>query len=89
LFLHLGEDIIVPKKSVIGIFDKDRCCNSISTREFFEIAESEKKLFRIGSPDKVKTFVLTNEGLYLSPISSITLVKRFEQIFDLESSIEE
>jgi hypothetical protein len=83
LFLHLGEDIIVPKNSVIGIFDKEKCSSSIITREFIEIAESEKKMLRIGSDEKIRTFVLTNEGIYLSPISSITLLKRFQQIYEL------
>jgi len=84
VFLHLGENVIVPKNSVIGIFDKDICCNAISTREFLEIAESEKKSYKIGSIEKTKTFVLTKEGLYMSPISSSTLVKRFGHIFGLE-----
>jgi hypothetical protein len=80
LFFHLGEDVIILKKTVIGIFDKEICTNSISTREFLEIYESEKKINKIGDPKKVKSFILTNEGLYLSPISSNTLLKRFEQI---------
>jgi len=84
MFLHLGENVIVPKESVIGIFDKERCFNSISTREFFEIAESEKKMYKVGSTNKIKTFVLTIDGIYMSPISSITLVKRFKNIFELE-----
>jgi len=84
VFLHLGENVIVPKKSVIGIFDKDICCNAISTREYLEIAESEKKTYKIGTTEKIKTFVLTKEGLYMSPISSITLVKRFDNLFELE-----
>lgn len=40
-------------------------------------------MLRIGSDEKIRTFVLTNEGIYLSPISSITLLKRFQQIYEL------
>lgn len=86
MFLHLGEDVIVPKNSVIGIFDRDICFNSIVTKEFYEIMESEKTIFIIGTLEKIKTLILTNEGLYLSPISSITLVKRFENFFSLENT---
>ncbi|NLT95520.1 MAG: DUF370 domain-containing protein [Clostridia bacterium] len=80
MFLHLGDDVIILKKSIIGIFDKDICTNSVATREFLDINESEKKVTKIGNSEKVKTFVLTNEGIYLSPISSNTLVKRFIQL---------
>lgn len=79
MFLHLGEDVIVLKTSIIGIFDKDICTSAISTREFLEINESEKKIQKIGHPKKAKTFILTKDRVYLSPISSNTLVKRFEK----------
>ncbi|MFZ5945042.1 MAG: extracellular matrix regulator RemB [Bacillota bacterium] len=81
MFLHLGENVIVPKKSVIGIFDKEKTTSSIATREYLEIAQSENKIIKIGSDENYKTFILTNHGIYLSPISSYTLYKRFQQIF--------
>ncbi|MFZ7102990.1 MAG: extracellular matrix regulator RemB [Peptococcaceae bacterium] len=83
MFLHLGEEVIVPKKSIIGIFDKEKCINSIITREFIEICYSEKKIHKIGDEEKIKTFILTNEGVYLSPISSMTLLKRFEKLIEI------
>lgn len=91
LFLHLGEDVVVPKSSVIGIFDKTTCFNSISSKEFIEIAKSEKRIRQIGAENKVKTFIITQEGIYLSPISSITLLKRSKDIFELnnEENIED
>jgi len=80
LFLHLGENIIIPKDSIIGIFDMEKCFYSISSKEFIEITKLEKNVKRIGNEENIKTFVITNEGIYLSPISSITLLKRFQQL---------
>lgn len=84
MFLHLGEEVIIPKKSIIGIFDKEKCTNSIINREFIEICYSEKKINKIGTDEKIKTFVITNEGIYLSPISSMTLLKRFEKLLEIK-----
>lgn len=81
MYLHLGEDISVPLKTIIGIFDLECCNNSIASKEFLELARSEKKYNSIGNEKKNKSFIITNEGIYLSPISTITLLKRTNDIF--------
>lgn len=83
MFLHVGEDIVISKKDIIGIFDKESCLNSHSSREYLEIAEGERLIKLIGSKDKVKSFIITSKYIYLSPISSVTLQKRYQKIFDL------
>lgn len=78
MFLHLGENLVIPLKEVIAIFDIESA-NGIDTRHFLKIAEEDGFVHRINK-EEPKSFVLTERKkksiIYLSPISSVTLVKR-------------
>lgn len=78
MFLHLGENVVIPLSEVIAIFDMNSTTN-IDTRHFLKTAEEEGFIQKI-SCDEPKSFVLTERNkksiIYLSPISSITLAKR-------------
>lgn len=77
--LHLGGDVVIPMKDVIGIFDLEASQNIEVNNEFLEIAREEGFIKKI-SDDMPKTFVLAELGhrtmIFLSPISSSTLLKR-------------
>jgi hypothetical protein len=79
MYLHLGRDISVPQKNIIGIFDLDTTSYSKITREFLKNAESAHRVVNI-SDDIPKTFIVCVENnattLYISQISSSTLLKR-------------
>ncbi|EYE88635.1 hypothetical protein Q428_06655 [Fervidicella metallireducens AeB] len=78
MFLHLGENVVIPLKEVIAIFDINST-TSIDTRQFLKTAEEEGFIKRI-TKDEPKSFVVTEREkksiIYLSPISSVTLSKR-------------
>lgn len=76
MFLHLGCDVMVAKKELLGIFAYEYKEMSSVTKEFLDLARTEKKVVEISEPEKTKSFVLTDRKLYFSPISSITLQKR-------------
>lgn len=76
MFLHLGSDISVLHKDIIGIFDVNLINKSRITKEFFEVAASEQLIKKGDNPSKTKSFVLTTEMIYFSPISTETLQKR-------------
>lgn len=75
MFLHLGGDVIVPKKDIVAIIDI-RSKSSGITREFLEIAGDEGFVINISENGKEKTYVITANEIYLSPISCNTLKKR-------------
>ncbi len=79
MYLHLGGDVVVNLKDVIAIMDLDVTTVSKITREFLTVAEEEGFVINV-SDDLPKSYVLTerdNESrLYVSPISSQTLLKR-------------
>ena len=80
MYLSIGNDMAVRKKTIIGIFDMDNTSTSRRTREFLEKAEKEGQV--VPCDDLPKSFVLTAEyGLdrvYLTSLSSSTLEKRLK-----------
>lgn len=84
MFLHLGENVVVPIKDIIGIFDMETTMYSADTIQFLRMAEEDGFVERI-TKDKPKSFVLAEVNkkskVYLSPISSTTLCKRTEPFY--------
>lgn len=77
MYLHLGQDTVVPMKEIIGIFDMDNTTVSKNTRDFLAEAQTSGKVFNV-SPELPKTFVVCrdaqgNETVYISQISAATL----------------
>ena len=79
MFLHLGENVAVPIKDIIGIFDLETTMYSSDTNQFLRMAEEDGFVQRI-TKDKPKSYVIAEVNkkskIYLSPISSATLSKR-------------
>lgn len=81
MYLHLGQNVVIKKKNIVGIFDIDNTTTSHITREFLNLSEKKGQVIDI-SGDIPKVFVLCENKdqymLYLSQLSSATLLKRWE-----------
>lgn len=75
MFLHLGEDTVVNSKEIIGIFDMDTSTVSKVTRDFLNKAEKNKKIVYVNY-ELPKSFVVTGNKIYVSPLNTTTLLKR-------------
>lgn len=79
MFLHLGENVVVPIKDIIGIFDIQNTMYSSDTIQFLRLAEEDGFVERI-TDERPKSFIIAEVNnmskIYLSPISSTTLTKR-------------
>lgn len=86
MFLHLGENVVVPIKDVIGIFDLQNTMYSSDTIQFLRMAEEDGFVERITN-EQPKSFVIAEVNkkskIYLSPISSSTLTKRTSVDYNL------
>lgn len=86
MFLHLGENVVVPIKDVIGIFDLQSTKYSSDTNQFLRLAEEDGFVERI-TKENPKSFVIAEvdkkSKIYLSPISSTTLTKRTNMDYNL------
>lgn len=91
MFLHLGRDIVVPEKNIIVIFDMDTATWSRHTRSYLSAAEKAGKVVVI-TEELPKSAVVCREGkdyvVYISQISSKTLLKRLEEGVDALSDVD-
>ncbi|MGE4548240.1 MAG: extracellular matrix regulator RemB [Intestinibacillus sp.] len=83
MYVHLGQDYIVPVRSIIGIFDMDTATVSKHTRAFVARMEREARAIPVFE-DLPKSAVLCEtelgERLYISQISTSTLAQRVERL---------
>ena len=82
MYLHIGQNVVVPFGDVVGLFDLDNTSSSHLTRSFLERAEKEGRLVNV-SDDLPRSFVLCarREGplvVYLCQLSAATLLRRAE-----------
>ena len=88
MFLHIGGDVVIPTSSIIAIFDMDTTTISKDSKEFIKIAEEEGFILTI-MEELPKSFIITEinkkSKIYLSPISSVTLLKRTEYLKDISN----
>ena len=80
MYLHLGQNVMVPEAAVIGIFDLDNTTWSFRTRRFLERAEREGRVIPVGD-DLPRSFVLSQEGdapamVHITQLTTSTLLKR-------------
>ncbi len=80
--VHLGAGYMIPPKDIVLIADLESTTHSKKTREFLKVAEEEGFItdYSKGNP---KSFVLTDETIYYSMISSNTLRKRVNFAYNL------
>lgn len=82
MYLHIGDETVVNSKKVIGIFDMDTSTVNKATRDYLEKAEKENKIFYVNL-ELPKSFVVTEDKIYVSPLNTSTLLKRTRQEFKL------
>ena len=78
--LHIGMNVMVDPRRVIGIFDLDNTSTSRHTRRFLDGAEKEG-VVQSACEDIPKSFVVCDHPyhrqiIYLSQLNSQTLLKR-------------
>ena len=80
MYIHLGNNVMLPTSEIIGIFDLENTSVSKRTRDFLNKAEKNGRVVTI-SYDLPRSFVIAGKNLktakiYISQISSSTLLKR-------------
>lgn len=79
MYLHLGGDISVKLKNIVAIMDMETTSVSKITKEFLKIAQKSDSVVNVNE-ELPKSYVIISDGnetkVYISPISSQTLLKR-------------
>lgn len=76
MLLYLGGKYFVRSKNIIGIFDLDSATVSNKTREFLEFHEKQKNIVYSNIYEFPRSFVVTDDVIYISPIVASTLNRR-------------
>ena len=58
MYLHLGSDVVILKKSIVGIFDLDTATISKHTKNYLTLAEKEGRVVNV-SYELPKSFVVS------------------------------
>ena len=85
MYLHLGQNTVITFDEIIGIFDLDNTTVAKKTRDYLSLAQKEGRVIEV-SNELPKSFIVCKdkEGkiiIYLSQISTTTLLKRTEDPF--------
>ncbi|MCQ2915120.1 MAG: DUF370 domain-containing protein [Alphaproteobacteria bacterium] len=75
MYLHLGADCMVKNSDIIAIFDM-RSEESTIADEYIKPYKDRYKIVDASGGEECSSCILTEDTLYLSSISSITLKKR-------------
>ena len=79
MYIHLGNEMVVNEKDIVGIFDLETTTISKHSRKFLDIAEKQKQVINV-SYELPKSFIITSKNnenkVYISQISTNTLQKR-------------
>lgn len=85
MFLHLGQDTVIIEDDIIGIFDLDTTTVSKPTRDYLKTMQKSGNVVNV-SYDLPKSFIITckknskKKTMFISPISTATLLKRSENV---------
>ena len=79
MYLHLGQDVIVNERTIVGVFDMDNSTVSRHTRASLARAQREGRVVNV-SLELPKSFIVCEENgretVYISQISTATLLRR-------------
>ena len=78
MYLYLGGDTGVKSDEIIGIFDMDTSTVNKATRDYLSKAEKEKNIIYV-SYELPKSFIVTEDKIYVSSLNTSTLLKRTRQ----------
>ena len=85
-YLHLGGDVVVRTRDVVGIFDMEKTTESAISRRFLADAEKGGRVYTV-SYELPKAYVVTaeedgSETVYITQVSAATLRRRMKKGMD-------
>ena len=83
MYLHIGQNELLPKADILGVFDLDACTAGKRTRAFLRRAETEGLALDV-SGELPRSFVVCSHPyheqiVWLSQLTSATLKRRWDQ----------
>lgn len=76
MFIYIGNDFVIESKSIIAIFDAELIQNS--RRLLHIVRENKEKETLFGEEENAKSLIMTDDAVYYSSLSTLTLKNRDE-----------
>ena len=77
MYIHLGEDVAIKEREIIGIFDLEKTSISKNTKSFLSENTKNKNVINV-SYEMPKSFIVADK-VYISQMSCSTLKKRISK----------
>ncbi len=77
MYVHIGGEASLPDSCVIGVFDLDATTHKGSATHAFLARAEDVGNLEVVSPELPRSFVLTSARVYLTPVTTSTLRRRF------------
>jgi len=76
MYIHIGGDYTISDRYILGVFDLDQTTTGTKdTVQYLNEAERSGRIEMV-SPELPRSFVVTLDRVYVSPVSAATLRKR-------------
>ncbi|MCL2086417.1 MAG: DUF370 domain-containing protein [Oscillospiraceae bacterium] len=74
-YVHLGNDVSLFEKDIVGVFDIEKTSIKKSINEFLKKQQKNGKIYYC-SLEMPKSFILSQNKTFISNVSTLTLIKR-------------
>lgn len=79
MYVHLGGDTVIRSAQLITILDYHHVEQGELLHAFLDHFTEQKRVVWIADQQTTKSIVITDEYIYVSPISSLTLQRRTKE----------
>lgn len=78
MYINIGEKYVLKEKDIIAVFDMDKATVGKITRDYLNAAQKSGKIIYAGY-DLPKSFIVTKDKVYISPLNTATVLKRAQR----------
>ena len=76
MYIHIGGDVSLPTYKILGIFDIEKTSVNKDVNDYLMKLQKQGKIYYV-SYDMPKSFIVTEDYVYISNVSDFTLKRRF------------
>ena len=78
MYIHIGGDVSLPADKILGIFDIEKTSVNKDVNDYLMKLQKQGKIYYV-SYDMQKSFIVTDDYVYISNVSVFTLKRRFAE----------
>ncbi len=78
MYIHIGGDVTLPSDKIIGIFDIEKTSVNKEVNDYLKKLQKQGRIYYV-SYEMPKSFVVTDNMVYITNVSAFTIKKRFKE----------